>query len=319
VSECSRETCFVPDTTCDLGFLDRSRCPAWSAQPSSLPVDGKTLDDVLLPWSGNALGLADISFLAGRAKPLTVGIVGPHNAGKTTLLAAWYLLLGRGLLLGPGRKFAGSCSLLGWENIAGGLRWAPGLQPTFPPHTTSRAGRAPGLLHLAVRDDAAEFRDYLLADAPGEWFKRWALNRDAADAEGARWLAEHADAFILIADREALSGQDAGSARGALQLLTQRLSAEYGTRPVALVWTKADIETNSAIEGAVRETVNNRIPDALEFPVSIISPDTTAKGTGTGLIELFDWVLNVRRRPAALPQSTASCSDPLFLFGTRTT
>jgi hypothetical protein len=104
VSECSRETCFVPDTTCDLGFLDRSRCPAWSAQPSSLPVDGKTLDDVLLPWSGNALGLADISFLAGRAKP-------PHCWYRRTTQCRKNDAAGRlvsfawsRLTLGPGAK-----------------------------------------------------------------------------------------------------------------------------------------------------------------------------------------------------------------------
>ena len=45
------------------------------------------------------MGLVDLGFVTGRGKPIVVGIVGSQNAGKTTLLAAWYLLLGRGTRL----------------------------------------------------------------------------------------------------------------------------------------------------------------------------------------------------------------------------
>jgi hypothetical protein len=44
----------------------------------------------------------------------------------------------------------------------------------------------------------------MFADAPGEWFQKWAANRDSADGAGARWVAEHADVFLLVADCEAL-------------------------------------------------------------------------------------------------------------------
>ena len=224
MTECSRETCFAPDTTCDLGHLDRSKCPAWKGQKAPAADEHTANDELLLPWSGSALGLVDLGFIAGRAKPIVVGIVGPENAGKTTLLAAWYLLLGRGLSRSESRRFAGSFSLAGWEAVAGALRWSPGNQPNFPPHTSSRGGRAPGLLHLVFRHGADRVKDYLLTDAPGLWFQKWAINRDAVEGAGAKWVAEHADVFLLIADREALSGSSMGSARGALQLLAQRLS-----------------------------------------------------------------------------------------------
>ena len=49
------------------------------------------------------------------------------------------------------------------------------------------------------------------------------LNGETPGAEGARWAAEHADAFLLVADREALAGPEKGAARSGIQLLARRL------------------------------------------------------------------------------------------------
>jgi Double-GTPase 2 len=318
MTRCSRSTCFAPQTTCDLGFLDWSKCPTWKGrdEASGSPGEAAT-DELLLPWSGSALGLADLGFLAGGRKPLVVGIAGPENAGKTTLLAAWYLLVGRGLAGSEKRRFAGSYSLAGWEAVASALHWTPGQQPSFPPHTSSRGGRAPGLLHLAFRNADGQARGYLFTDAPGEWFQKWAVNRDALDGEGARWMAEHADVFLLIADREALSGPNMGSARGSLQLLARRLAAERAARKVALVWTKSDVSVAPEMEKAVREAVLGLMPGAVEFSVSILPSAEGAPDKGRGLIELLDWTLDVRRERLSLPPVTAPSADPLFMFGAR--
>ncbi|RKI04416.1 hypothetical protein [Corallococcus sp. AB038B] len=318
MNPCSRPTCFAPESTCDLGFLDRAKCSAWKGnEQGSDSQPGTAPDELLLPWSGSALGLVDLGFVAGQAKPLVVGIAGPQNAGKTTLLAAWYLILGRGLD-NPGNSiFSGSYSLAGWEAVASALRWKPGQQPTFPPHTSSRGGRAPGLLHLAFRERTEQTRSYLFTDAPGEWFQKWAVNREAFDGEGARWVAEHSDVFLLIADREALSGANMGSARGALQLLARRLAAERATRPVALVWTKSDVAVAPAMEKAIRETVFGLMPDAVEFSVSIISNPSGAPDTGKGFVELLEWIQRIRRKHITLASASANSADPLFMLGSR--
>ncbi|WP_149194222.1 TRAFAC clade GTPase domain-containing protein [Luteimonas suaedae] len=318
MNACSRQTCFAPESSCDLGHLNRAACPSWKGRDEveSIPDEGVT-NELLFPWSGSALGLVDVGFVAGRAKPLVVGIAGPQNAGKSTLLAAWYLLIGQGHATAGERSFAGSYSLAGWEAVASALRWAPGQQPGFPPHTTSRGGRAPGLLHLAFRSTAVHKRDYLFTDAPGEWFQKWAVNRDAPDGEGARWISEHADALLLIADRESLSGTNMGSARGSLQLLAQRIAAERGARPLALVWTKSDVAISPEMEASIRGTVLGLMPDAVEFSVSILAGEDKTTGTGQGLIELLDWTLSVRRGRISLPPVRATNSDPLFLFGAR--
>nr|WP_240004433.1 hypothetical protein [Pectobacterium carotovorum] len=263
------------------------------------------------------MGLTDLGFVVGHQKPLLVGIVGPQNAGKTTLLAAWYLLLSRGLTRTSMRKFSGSYSLAGWEAVASALRWSPGLPPNFPPHTTSRGGRTPGLLHIEFRDSAKKSSGYLFADTPGEWFQKWAINREAIDAEGARWVAEHADVFLLIADRGALSGPNMGSARNSFQLLARRISVEARNRPVALVWTKSDVSIAPEMEAVVRETVLSLMPNTPEFSVSVQADTDGDPGILNGLQHLLDWTLDIQRNCIRLPPIQSSISDPLFMFGTR--
>jgi hypothetical protein len=314
---CSIATCFAPEATCALGHLNTSACSSWksSGQQSNAAIQNG--DEIVLPWSGRALGLTDIGFVAGRARPTLVGIVGPENAGKTTLLAAWYLLLSRGMASSHRYRFAGSFTLLGWEAVARSMQWNPGSTPQFPAHTASRGGRGQGLLHLGFREDTGLVRDYLFTDAPGMWFQRWAVNENAADAAGARWIFEHADAFILVADREALSGKDRGSARAALQLLGRRIAATRQGRPVILVWTKSDIQITLEIERAVRESVQSQIPDAAEFHISVSAQGEQQDGRGVGLADVLDGILQLKRLKQSLPPLRADSNDPLFLFGAR--
>ena len=317
MAECPRETCYWPDTTCNEGYLDHSKCPVLKADSAPEHEDRPPPDAVAMPWSGGVLGLADLGFVAGRSKPIVLSIIGPQNAGKTTLLAAWYLLLGRGFRLDDDLRFSGSCSLAGWEVVASSLRWEPGsIPPTFPPHTSSRSARIPGLLHLAFKQRSDCRRDYVMTDAPGEWFRKWAVNRETPEAGGARWAAEHADAFLLVADREALAGSERGVARAGIQLLARRLADELRGRPVALVWTKRDISISEEMKLAVRSAVHGAMPNATEFAVTIMSePDGTE--SGQGLLDLLRWVLNVRRPTVRLPEPANDSLDPLFMFGAR--
>lgn len=317
MSECKRGTCFVPDTGCDLGHTDLSQCPVWGDLAATRVAVSEETDEVLMPWSGSALGLADLGFISGRARPFVIGIAGSQNAGKTTLLGAWYLLLGRGAQI-VNRQFAGSYSISGWEAVSGSLRWKPGQPPTFPPHTASRSGRAPGLLHMSFWDaNATRSLDYLFADAPGEWFQKWAINRDSAEGEGARWIADRADVFLIVADREALSGENMGAARNALRLLARRLADERRGRPVALVWTKSDVAISPEMELAVRKVVMDTMPQTAEFSVSVVSDGDEGEGNGVGLNALLNWVLGVQRERISLPPPVGSCNDSLFMYGTR--
>jgi hypothetical protein len=320
MDQCPIETCFVPDTGCDLGHTNLSKCPNWLGAKAAETTEEAPPDEMLMPWSGSTFGLADLGFVSGRGKPIVIGVVGPQNAGKTTLLAAWYLLLGRGLATTGDRLFGGSYTLTGWEAVAGSMRWAPGQSPRFPAHTSSRSGRAPGLLHLTFRDEGGSRPvDYLFTDAPGEWFQRWAINTDSEEGAGARWVSDFADAFIIVADREALSGESMGAARGSLQRIAKRLGAERGDRPVALAWTKSDVDIAPEMEEAVRSAVVDVMPDAVEHSVSVVGPSDADPRTnrGAGLVELLEWAIGVRRPGVTLPPPAATSEDPLFIFGSK--
>ena len=318
MAECPQKTCFWSDGAgCSLGYLDPSDCPALKAAPAPKQDSQPSPETVAMPWSGGVLGQTDLGFVAGRNKPIVLAVIGPHNAGKTTLLGACYLLLGRGHRPNDVLRFAGSCSLAGWENVASPLRWKPGpVSPTFPPHTTSTTARNPGLLHLAFKHDHYHRTDYVITDAPGEWFRKWAIQRDDSDAEGARWAAEHADAFVLVADREALAGSHMGTARSGIQLLARRLADELRGRPVALVWTKSDVPISDEMAKAVRSAVLKLMPETPEFSVTIMrNPDEPENVQG--FLNLLAWVLNIRRPTVRLPEPAAANSDPLFRFGAR--
>jgi len=316
MDRCPQPNCFADDnTTCTLGHIRLDMCPEWKRVSKGEVAASPDSDQMLLPWSGLAMGESDLNFISGKGKPITIGIVGPESAGKTTILGAFYLLLGRGALTTEAISFSNSYTLAGWEAVASCLRWKPGQLPSFPPHTPSGAARAPGMLHLGFRREDGSLRDLLFADAPGEWFQKWATNEQATDAGGARWIARHADVTLLIADRQALAGPKMGSARNDFQLLAQRTVAEARGRRLALVWTKGDIDVAPAMEAQIRRAVASESSSVPEFTVSV-SPrrDVDAE---EGFRELFRWILSTTREGVDLPTTEASGHDPLYRFGRR--
>lgn len=324
---CPSPGCYAPELPCQLGEDKHEQCKAWkqsrAAGSADETAEGTAVigtEGLLLPWTGNSLGNVDVPFVAGRGSPTLVALVGPHNAGKTTTLAAWYLLLGRGQRLSHGLRFSGSYTLGGWENIAHCLRWEGAAGPTFPAHTPSGTGRRPGLLHLAFRSAGGVLQDVLCADAPGEWFRAWAIEQDAANAAGARWLAEHATVFLLTADSESLASASRGIARNDLKLLARRLGQERRGRPVALVWTKADVEVPADMRASVWDAIKMAVPDAIEFAVSAHgawrADQLRADGdVSDGFLRLLDWCLRANMPPVEIRRRQLLSADPFLLYG----
>lgn len=283
---CSKTNCFVDDgESCPLGWRDSTECPSWSASPQAPESAEPTppSKSSRIPWSGSALGLADLINLLPRSRSILVGVLGAHDAGKTTLLTGNYLHLLRGDAL-AGARFAGSRTLGAWESLAAWTRFDDAARPpSFPPHTPRGTGRVPGLLHLALRGKQDEFRDVLLADAPGEWFTRWATKEDAPEAEGARWTVRHADALLVLADCQRLSGPQRGPARQAVRELLERLGNHVGRRPTVLVWAKDDHAPPQGIRDAIRRALNEHIPHAMEVNTSTERPQSFVHALETAL------------------------------------
>ena len=310
---CTYRVCDAPFQGCNLGREEFADCKYWGGRGSNqAPPDEKPQPQ--LPWSGAPLGHLDLEVVAARSRPYLIGLLGSHDAGKTTLLAVLYLLLWRGERVGE-RLFAGSMTLDGWEGLASALRWQPDQPPQFPPHTSRAADRTPGLLHLAFRHRRV-IEDVLFTDAPGEWFDEWSVNRNSAGAEGARWTARHANAVLLVVDSEALAGPDGGVARMRTLDLARRLGDELEAgRRVAVVWSKSDQEVPVRMREMLTTAFEKCLPGYREFNVSIYpigeseDPDTRA------FLELFDWCLgwDTTAPPNAVPSSVDN-EDPFLSF-----
>lgn len=292
---CSQAACIAPNELgCMVGEASPQQCKHWHNSGDALDKTAvaETEESARVPWTGNAMGAGDVGILAGRTRTRLVGVFGVSDSGKTSLLGAWYLLLGRGI--GPeGVSFAGSLTLEGWENIAGNLRWNAAHGPSFPPHTSSGGGRHPGLLHLNLQVRSTR-QDLLFADAPGEWFSRWSVRRDAEDAAGAAWLSGAADVLLVIADSHELAGPKLGTARTNLVALLRRVGAERRGRPVALVWTKCDIAVDAQMREAITRAADMVLGNYETFSVSMHAAiGQEPHNRGQGLLKLLEWVVSV--------------------------
>ncbi len=315
---CPDQRCGAPTLSCRMGEDALEACPIWNKGAGDVAAStgvASSAGGMRLPWSGAALGTAGLAFFAGRADARLVAMIGPHNAGKTTLLGLFYQHLGRIGGIGTSR-FAGSYSLEGWEAIAHALRWS-GNTPRFPPHTSSGAGRIPGLLHMALRGQDGRLSDALFADSPGEWFQRWTIDPSANDAEGARWVVERAATLLVVADCEALAGKDRGGARNDIIQLLRRVATVRNGRPVALVWTKADIAVPPLIRAAVSEAAQLVMPDVVAFHTSVVEGEQGDERLSpiASVAKVLEWLVAPAKRGFAVPQTPTASRDPFFVIG----
>lgn len=300
---CSNPNCFVDDgESCAEGRPHYTECPSWANRaPEAAPTaQAPAPAAARVPWSGSTLGLADLANLAPRARSMLVGVIGAHDAGKTTLLLGTYLRLLAGAQLADAR-FAGSRTLGAWEALAAWTRFDDAARPpSFPPHTPRGTGRVPGMLHLALRGAGDELRDVLLTDAPGEWFTRWSVAVDSPDAEGARWVVKNADTFLVLADCERLCGPSRGETRSGVRLLLEQLANVHNRRPIVLVWAKADHLPGEGIRNGIRRTLQERFPQAVEVEASTERPESLSAA------------LELAVRPAWYPRRALPIFEPIL-------
>jgi hypothetical protein len=244
-----------------------------------------------------------------------IGIVGRSDAGKSTFLSLYYLLLARGAPFSAGR-FAGSYTLEGWENLAQYLQMKSPELPTFPPHTPSGTGRVPGLLHVAIREPDGTLADLLLTDASGEWFENWAADENAESAEGARWIADHAQAFLLFIDCARLAGSPVEAAEALAETLRlgQRLRDQARGRRVGVVWAKADHDPLPQFRDRLADLLTEWFPGSESFWVStemVSQPDKVGR-----YLDAVAWAVAPHRATGTpFPSVQAPSSDLFFQIG----
>lgn len=314
---CSIENCYPDETGCHYEGCDiLTECKYYSKHiiNESKSNDDKIEDNqfIHIPWTGNTLGLQDLGFISSTSPICLIAIAGVASAGKTTFLATLYCLLRQGASIGNYR-FAGSLTLVGWENIAWYLSWKQNNNIQFPPHTSSNAGRIPGLLHISLRNENGKKKEMIFTDAPGEWFDYWATNVNDPNATGAKWIHNNADAFLLFADCEMLSGNQLGKARQQTKSVADRLKQGLNVRPLGLIWSKSDIvvddEVKSQISGYVQ---NSDITHYKEFETSVRNEG--GNEFHNNVLESIEWIINkIDINSNSLPDVSRFNDSDMFL------
>jgi len=267
---CSKNSCY-DELRCLVGHVHKKDCPNWESNKTEsstkVEFDVPEGNSHLLSWSGSSMGMDDINLLTERTNSMLFGSIGEANSGKTTFLGLLYLLLNDGQFI-KHWNFSNSYSILGWEYIANYLRYQSGNKSEFPPHTSSFGGRDVGLLHLGLLNDESLF-DLMLTDVPGEWFTNWSNDVSGSGTGNANWINENSRGFFLFIDCEALMNEP-GKYRLRTRALINRLLNDLEKRPVAIIWSKADLF--SKIKDSVKRIISNeidKIPVREEFYVSI--------------------------------------------------
>jgi len=235
--KCNLAECAAPEVPCHLGHEYKS-CPNFIDETTEIKVKKDKLVTAEkksnLNWSGQGLLVDEISLVSSRTSPSLIGIVGKADAGKTTFLAMVYTLLLNGRTL-KDYNFAGTKTILGWDELHHRLQLKQGEVP-FPPPTPVSSNR---LYHFALKNSDELLKDILFADASGEVFSLWSINRDDENAESARWIYANSNAFMLFIDCEALINQK-NLAKREIMRIAKQLSHDLRGRPVIGVWSKSD-------------------------------------------------------------------------------
>lgn len=308
---CQKELCYAGEgLECDEG-LSTATCPHFRARKEAPAEANAERSGARFSWTGDALGLVDVTRIAARGRVATLALIGPSDAGKTSFLTTLYLSLLNGNSL-EGLQFAGSLTLGGWEALASKMRWSGTEPPRFPDHTPRGAARLPGLLHLAFRDPFGHLMDVVLADAPGEWFERWAVDRKDPQAEGARWLEQHADAALVFLDSERLSDSATrGKARTQTLQLLSRVAAAYAGRSWRALWAKHDrFQENPAASAVVEQLRRLGASETFE------AVSANAGAQARGVFEAMSWMIARARGGvrAELPAPSVGATNPLLAF-----
>ena len=201
--KCNIAECAAPDVPCHNGHDEFSECPHFTAGINEKKIKKETPllaeKKSNLSWTGQSFSLAEISLVSSRTSPILIGIVGKADAGKTTFLAMVYTLLLNGKAL-KDYDFAGTKTILGWDELHHRLKLKQG-NVAFPPPTPVSSNR---LYHFALRNKEKQLNDVLFADASGEVFSLWSINREDEYAESARWIYSNSNAFMLFIDCQEL-------------------------------------------------------------------------------------------------------------------
>lgn len=265
--ECKLKECGAPEIRCHLDIDDCTQCENFINKVSDKKVKKEKsieLNKSSLGWSGLAFTIEELAMVSSRTSPILIGIVGKADAGKTTFLSMLYTLLLNGRKL-KDYSFAGTKTIIGWDELYHRLKFKKG-NVAFPQPTPVSSNR---LYHFALRNDENHLKDLLFADASGEVFSSWSVNRNDETADNARWIYSHSDAFMLFIDCEALL-LEKNAAKKEVLLIARQLTHDLKNRPVIAIWSKSDKKNDvlRSIKDTLKEELEILFSNYAEIEIS---------------------------------------------------
>ncbi|WP_437953351.1 hypothetical protein WME98_23735 [Sorangium sp. So ce296] len=215
-------------------------------KPAMPAVIGAEVEDAA-PWKGRHLDFQEAEAIVQRSPARLISVLGPYDAGKTSLMASFFLQIANGQYGLFPYRFASSRTLYGFQDLVDRAnRWSGKQGEQVVDHTPKEESRDPGrFLHLGLRpSDPTDDRhlDVLLTDVAGEWIEDWTRRVD----DGARRrlaFMPRSDGFLVVVDASALLGTSGAKMDAAVGRLIRRIVASAGNRRgrgLALVFSKFD-------------------------------------------------------------------------------
>lgn len=239
--QCANPDCRIAETGKCVEGLTRETCPHFGrASEAQAAEDGEGVPEsassgITLP-AADRLSTSDAAKILRAQDARIVAIIGPTDAGKTSLIAGLYDLFQRGPV--DGTYFAGSATLHAFERACHDARAASGRSEPY----TERTGRGGvTFYHLNLANVTAPPLALILGDRAGEEYRSAADN--VSSAAGFAEVLRADSISILMDGRRLLDLGARHNLRSEIELMVQALvdgGAIQRRLPVALVLTKLD-------------------------------------------------------------------------------
>lgn len=316
---CSNLDCRVSETGKCVEGLSTDSCPNFGKDPRPAESDDSPAAPRMITLSSAArLSLDGASAVLRRDEGRVIAVVGPHDAGKTSLIAGLYELFQRGPV--EDSHFNGSETLHAFEMSCHDARAA---SERSVPHIDRTPLGEVEFFHVGVTQLAAGSRlALLIGDRAGEDYRSAA---DDVQIVSSFHEVRRADTLTFLVDGHRLVETiTRHQVRAELLRLVQALVDGGGTsvnQQVAVVLTKLDdVQSSEHAERAladfaadvqkVRSVFSGRFSAIESFQVAA-SPKKPAVPRGTGVASLLKFWLEPKSLLNALP-GRASVGSRVF-------
>lgn len=303
---CSNPDCRVGETNKCVEGLEFEACPNYGKAVVELEnteldnVDDESLTSTITLPAASKLSSAAATQLLRQNECNVIAIIGPHDAGKTSLIASMYDLFQEGPVNGV--EFASSSTLHAFELACHDARAAS--QRAIAHSERTHRGSVE-FYHLGVRDVAtASSMTLILGDRAGEEYRE--VTDNVSDSHEFCEVARADTITILVDGERLLDLGERHNVRIDIELIVQALIEAkiiLRTPKVALVLTKIDSVNASPDKGRVERDFDDLLKSLISkfnsdftsiesFKVSA-SPKHEGVKRGTGLPQLLNyWLLS---------------------------